>query len=616
MKKFSKIIALIVSAVFVMTALIACAGGGNTSTSEKKDNAKPTIEGVQDMAVEAESEINVLAGVTATDKEDGDLTSKITVESSPALTFTNGKATPATAGTYELIFSVTDNDGETAEAYATLTVTRKTAAATLYKEFDFSTQAVTDNKGWVANIWGDETVATATLKQGAYVLDITNPGVSDDRVRLDKMIDVKAADYKLRVWAKATKETYMHMIAKKDVEAWETYGGDWNKRIGTTMAAYDMNFSVAEEGRAELRLHFGKITPNGENPADTTPENFSVIIDKIEIYEITGAESNVKKYEADFSKEAGLAVSAGDGAEGVASYADGKAVATITSYPTSGGVWSIKADLSIGGEKLENGKKYYYSVTLVSQNEQPGECVFESASNGARIDASFNGFTAAAGEEKVLSGVFMADKDIDDAVIRLQIGNPATGVTANVITVSAVEFGVVEGDKDVKKSIDNFVAFGNGTALGENPAYPWFTFNGSDEDHEGVGTIWMEEGKLYYRIDQGGETDWYNKLVCGYRENPLTLEADSYYTLEITVKADKAVSCGLFLNPIGSWDPRVSKGMDITTEAQTFTFATTETLITDMNFELLFQFGSGATKALGEVTIEFLSIKIYQTKVL
>ena len=78
------------------------------------------------------------------------------------------------------------------------------------------------------------------------------------------------------------------------------------------------------------------------------------------------------------------------------------------------------------------------------------------------------------------------------------------------------------------------------------------------------------------------------------------------------MKASQNVSCSFFLNPLGNWDPRLSEGMDITTEEQTFFFTTTDTLGTDMNFEMLFQFGSEATAALGEVTIEFVSIKIYQ----
>ena len=161
------------------------------------------------------------------------------------------------------------------------------------------------------------------------------------------------------------------------------------------------------------------------------------------------------------------------------------------------------------------------------------------------------------------------------------------------------------------------MAFGRNTANAENADYPWETFNGTDEDNErGVGTIWTENGSLFYRIDNGGTVDWHNKLICGYTGNPLVLASDSYYIVEITAKADKDVSCGVFLNPMGGWDPRFAEGMSLTQEFQTFRFATTDTFIMDMNFELLFQFGSEATANLGEVTIEFQNITIYQMSVL
>jgi hypothetical protein len=56
--------------------------------------------------------------------------------------------------------------------------------------------------------------------------------------------------------------------------------------------------------------------------------------------------------------------------------------------------------------------------------------------------------------------------------------------------------------------------------------------------------------------------------------------------------------------------------MDFTTEEKTFTFETKDIFITDMPCELLFQFGSEATAALGGVTIEFTSVAIYQMPVL
>ena len=86
--------------------------------------------------------------------------------------------------------------------------------------------------------------------------------------------------------------------------------------------------------------------------------------------------------------------------------------------------------------------------------------------------------------------------------------------------------------------------------------------------------------------------------------------------MEITVKADKNVSCGFFLNTLGGWDPRISETLDITTQEQTFSFTTTDTFITDMDFEMLFQFGSEQTAQLGEVTIELSNVTIYQMPVM
>ena len=93
-------------------------------------------------------------------------------------------------------------------------------------------------------------------------------------------------------------------------------------------------------------------------------------------------------------------------------------------------------------------------------------------------------------------------------------------------------FGKVEGDLETTKTMDTFTSFGKGTANAANPDYPFSTFNGTDEEHErGVGTIWTENGSMFYRIDQAGTTDWLNKLTCGYTDNPLTLASDSYYTV-------------------------------------------------------------------------------------
>ncbi len=602
-----KALALLLSLVCVLVPA-SCAkeesGGENTA---------PTIAGVADQTVMAGTEFNALAGVTASDKEDGDVTGLIVIESSPALSFSGGKAVPDKAGSYELVYSVTDKGGLTAEAYATLTVTRQTGEPVLYKTFDFSQNLPVDDHGWTA-VFGGSASGTGTLKQGAYVFDVTNPGGGDGDVKLAKSgFALKAADYKIKVWAKSTVPTYAHLLARDELaDGWSTFGGAFNVKFTEEISCQELTFTSPGEGSAELLIHLGKITPNPDNPSDTTPENFTVTIDKIEIYEITGEEHETPLYEGSFTDAGALAVSAGDGA---AASVDGNAV-KIDAYPTEGGVWSIKADIALPGVTVEAGEKYYYRFDVTAENAQSGECLVESASLADQNRANFNGLSIGAGETKTVTAVFTAEATVADPVIRLQIGNPSDGVSANTLTFANLSFGKMEGDKETRKTIDSFMPIGRGTATETDPAYPWMTFNGTDEDNErGVGVIWNENGSLFYRIDQGGAVDWHNKLVCGFGENPLTLPSDSYFTVEITAKASKPVSCGFFLNPLGNWDPRLSESIDFTTTEQTFSFTTTETLITDMDFEMLFQFGSEATAALGEVTIEITSIKIMQMSV-
>ena len=611
-----KIIALALTLALIL-GLTACSGGSQPAPTEAPNTA-PAISGAADQTVEAGSEFDALAGVTASDAEDGDLSAMITIESTPALTFKNGKATPETAGDYELTYSVADKGGLTAEAYATLTVTKKTGEEVVYRAFDFSTQTVTDNRGWEARI-GENASATASLKEGAYVIEIANAGGGDGDVQLAKAgFALKAADYRIRIWAKSTKDTYAHILARNEnAEGWETFGGAFNVRIGQKVAPLELNFTSPGEGSAELLFNLGKITPNPDNAEDTTPDDFTVTIDKIEIYEISGEETMVPAFTAEFASDEGIAVEAGDGAAVSAACADGAATVTVESYPTDGGVWSVKAHIALGEEKIVNGQKYYYSFTLNAANGQGGECLVESAAQYDQNRVHFNGFSASAGEDTVISGVFTADRDIDDPVIRLQIGNAPENAANNTIVIRDLVFGRVEGDKETTKTIDAFMPFGRNSANAENTDFPWETFNGTDEDNErGVGTIWTDNGSFFYRIDDGGTVDWHNKLICGFGGNPLTLASDSYYIVEITAKADKPVSCGVFLNPMGGWDPRFSEGMDLTTEAQTFRFATTDTFIMDMDFELLFQFGSEATSKLDDVTIEFQNVTIYQMSVL
>ena len=406
MKNLRKILASIVCFAMILS-LSACGGGGSTTTAG--ENTAPVINGAADKSVEAGQEFDALAGVTATDKEDGDVSGKITITSVPALTFSNGKVTVNDPGNYELTYSVTDKGGLEANAYATLTVTRKTAEAVLYKEFDFTKAPAAEANGWEARI-GENAKATGELKQGAFVFDITNPGGGDGDVQLAKPgFALEKGDYRIKIWAKSTAPTYAHLLARNEnAEGWETFGGVFNARIEEAIAPIELNFPSEGEGSAELLLNLGKITPNPDNPADTTPENFTVTIDKIELYKITGEEHENEVLKSDVTAADAVTVEAGDGA--AASFAGG--VVTVENYPTEGGVWSIKANIGLGGETITNGTKYFYRFTVNAENGVSGEALVESLAQYHEARVNFNGLNAAAGEDVVISSVFTADRDM------------------------------------------------------------------------------------------------------------------------------------------------------------------------------------------------------------
>jgi hypothetical protein len=86
---------------------------GDECVEIEPDNTAPTISGVTDITLFVGGSFDQLAGITATDAEDGTITSDITVSGTVDLT---------TAGTYTLTYTVTDSAGELTSVTRTVTV--------------------------------------------------------------------------------------------------------------------------------------------------------------------------------------------------------------------------------------------------------------------------------------------------------------------------------------------------------------------------------------------------------------------------------------------------------------------------------------------------------------
>lgn len=70
--------------------------------AEATSNTTPQIKGANDIVIEKGQDYNVLNGISAYDKEDGDLTHKIKVD---------GKIDTTKSGKYRLVYHVKDSDG-------------------------------------------------------------------------------------------------------------------------------------------------------------------------------------------------------------------------------------------------------------------------------------------------------------------------------------------------------------------------------------------------------------------------------------------------------------------------------------------------------------------------
>ncbi|MGL4913424.1 MAG: glycosyl hydrolase family 18 protein [Romboutsia sp.] len=84
-----------------------------TVTPDPEVNTAPVFTGVEDKTIKVGQIFDALAGVTATDKEDGPITSKINV---------SGKVNTAIAGKYPLTYTVEDSKGLETVAKRTITV--------------------------------------------------------------------------------------------------------------------------------------------------------------------------------------------------------------------------------------------------------------------------------------------------------------------------------------------------------------------------------------------------------------------------------------------------------------------------------------------------------------
>lgn len=107
--KFPKRLLFVLTFILAGFVLIAC------KPTEPVEDAKPVISGANTVSIKLYQEFDPLAGVTANDEEDGNLTASIVVKSN--------NVDPEVIGVYQVVYEVTDSKGNVTTVTRTVNVT-------------------------------------------------------------------------------------------------------------------------------------------------------------------------------------------------------------------------------------------------------------------------------------------------------------------------------------------------------------------------------------------------------------------------------------------------------------------------------------------------------------
>ena len=167
-----------------------------TIIGEAESNQAPVISGVGNQTITVGESFDPLAGVTATDKEDGDLTSQIKV---------TGKVDTAKEGNYPLTYSVTDSDGNETIAKRVITVEKKEISNEKPQFFGVNNQTITVGESFdpLAGVTATDkedgdltgqikvTGSVDTTKAGVYTLAYSVTDSDSNTTHQERTITVK-----------------------------------------------------------------------------------------------------------------------------------------------------------------------------------------------------------------------------------------------------------------------------------------------------------------------------------------------------------------------------------------------------------------------------------------
>lgn len=218
------------------------------------DETAPMINGVSNKSILLNATFDPLAGVTAVDGIDGDVTADIVVVIKDSLDAVVTTLDTSVEGTYTVTYTVSDAAGNEATASMTLEVVAMQFSATnkiLNPSFAVALDATTPEWGVWSQDWGTAPVVVHGIDTvaGVYNVDITGGGDAAWAVQLSQagLVEVEEGKtYKLSFTVAAEAARSLNVAIGYTATDWVEYARENAIAITTTEDTYEVLFTVTK----------------------------------------------------------------------------------------------------------------------------------------------------------------------------------------------------------------------------------------------------------------------------------------------------------------------------------------------------------------------------------
>ena len=139
------------------------------SKTETQSNSAPSIVGAKDVQCIVNTTVDFLDGVTALDREDGDITPNMKIEVTPEVKVVDGYATFTKPGEYSVTYSVEDSQGRTTQKRSYVDVITREG----YVDFAMP-------NGFYHEVNGQASFKKCGMINGKFIVEATGQQVAED----------------------------------------------------------------------------------------------------------------------------------------------------------------------------------------------------------------------------------------------------------------------------------------------------------------------------------------------------------------------------------------------------------------------------------------------------